>query len=164
MIRKTLRASALWAVAATILIGFPGFGQNARDLVKGNLIQFNDNGAWCWYQDERAVIDITGGKLILGSDASGSGVGGSTRNGVIDAVIFDLRTGLSERYLLMQAGCDDHNAPGFLVRPDGKYLAMYAQHYDAYNSRYRIFDGAAWTPPKAVCTTLPEQTIGALMS
>jgi hypothetical protein len=159
MTLKTLNPYALWIIAVTVLIGARGFGQNARDLVKGNLIQFNDNGAWCWYQDERAVIDMTGGKLILGSDASGSGVGGSARNGVIDAVIFDLRTGLSERYPLMQAGCDDHNAPAFLVRPDGKYLAMYAQHYDAYNSRYRIFDGAAWTPEQRFdWTTIPGGT------
>jgi Secretion system C-terminal sorting domain len=141
-----LRVNARWVMMMTVLLGARGLGQNARDLVKGNLVQFNDNGAWCWYQDERAVIDIAANKLILGSDASGSGVGGSTRNGVIDAVIFDLRSGLSERYFLMQAGCDDHNAPAFLVRPDGKYLAMYAQHYDAYNSRYRIFDGTTWTP------------------
>ncbi len=28
-----------------------------RDQVNGNLIQFSDNGAWCWYQDERSVVD-----------------------------------------------------------------------------------------------------------
>ncbi|MDZ7288795.1 MAG: BNR-4 repeat-containing protein [candidate division KSB1 bacterium] len=123
------------------------FSQDARDLVSGNLIQFNDNGAWCWYQDERAVVDVAQGKLIIGSDASGSGVGGSSRNGNIEAVIFDLQTGLTHRFTLMKAGCDDHNAPAFLVRPDGKYLAMYAQHYDTV-SRYRIYDGGQWSAEK----------------
>ncbi len=54
---------------------------DGHDLVKGNLIQFNDNGAWCWHQDELAVIDVEGGKLIVGSDANGISVGGSPRNG-----------------------------------------------------------------------------------
>ncbi len=118
--------------------------RDAQDLVSGNLIQFNDNGAWCWYQDERAVIDIMGGKLIIGSDASGSGVGGSSRNGNIEVVIFDLKTGLLRRFTLMETSCDDHNAPAFLVRPDGKYLVLYAKHYDD-SSRYRIYDGNNWT-------------------
>ncbi len=26
----------------------------AADEVAGNLIQFNGNGAWCWYQDPRS--------------------------------------------------------------------------------------------------------------
>ncbi|MDZ7725416.1 MAG: T9SS type A sorting domain-containing protein [candidate division KSB1 bacterium] len=118
--------------------------QPEHDRVDGNLIQFNDNGAWCWYQDERAVIDIAHDKLILGSNASGDGVGGSSRDGHIEGVIHDLSTGLSERSLFMDAYCDDHNAPAFLVLPDGSYLAMYSQHYDEY-SRYRIYDGTDWS-------------------
>jgi hypothetical protein len=145
-----------------MVITFPAkvaLSQNQRDLVKGNLIQFNDNGAWCWYQDERAVIDFATRKLVLGSVASGSGVGGSARDGAIDAVIFDLESGTSERYALAKFGCDDHNAPGILVRADGKYIAMYAQHYDQYNSRYRIFDGTTWTPEQRFdWTTIPGGT------
>jgi hypothetical protein len=119
------------------------FAQDSYDLVDGNLIQFNDNGAWCWYQDERAVVDIAGGNMIIGSDASGGGVGGSSRDGYIEGVIFNLNTRFSQRYLFMNAECDDHNTPAFLIRPDGKYLTMYAQHYDDY-SRYRIFNGNSW--------------------
>lgn len=149
----------LCATAAVVVFATGVLGQTVRDQVKGNLMQFNDNGAWCWYQDERTVIDTAGHTLVLGSDASGSGLGGSTRNGVIDAVIVDLRSGLSQRFALAQFGCDDHNAPGFLVRPDGKYLAMYAQHYDQYNSRYRIFDGNSWAPEQLFdWTTIPGGT------
>ena len=42
--------------SGTASIMFPTDGE-VVDQVSGNLIQFNDNGAWCWYQDERAVID-----------------------------------------------------------------------------------------------------------
>jgi hypothetical protein len=146
MITNSLSKSVRHTLILTLFSLSIVFGQTARDLVKGNLIQFNDNGAWCWYQDERAIIDAAAGKLVVGSVASSGGAGGSLRNGIVESVIFDLRTGMSQRFPLWQTGCDDHNAPGFILRPDGKYLAMYSAHYDAYNSRYRIYDGGAWTP------------------
>jgi hypothetical protein len=122
--------------------------QTARDIVNGNLIQFNDNGFWCWFQDERAIVDVNVGKIVVGSSASGAGSGGSLRNGANDAVIFDFETGELQRYELARwsNNCDDHNAPAFLVRPDGKYIALYDQHYDNYVTRYRIFDGTEWAP------------------
>ncbi len=126
-----------------LLVSFT-VAQEARDLVTGNLIQFNENGAWCWYQDERAVVDVKGKKLIVGSVAGGTGFGGSARNGEVDAVMFDLQTGQTQRFALMKTGCDDHNAPAFLVRPDGRYLAVYTTHYDTL-SRYRIYDGVGWS-------------------
>jgi hypothetical protein len=139
----------------TTLLKVNAFGQTG-DIVYGNLIQFNDNGAWCWYQDERAVVDTANGKLLLGSDASDNGVGGSTRDGLIEAVIFDLETGLPHRFTLADFSCDDHNAPAFFVRPDGNYIAMYTQHYDYYNSRYRIYNGSSWSSEQTFdWTTIP---------
>lgn len=124
-----------------------------QNQISSNWIQFSDNGAWCWYQDERAVVDVAGGKLMVGSVANGIGVGGQPRNGDIDVVIFDLQTGLSQRYTLMEGGSnfngsDDHNAPAFLVRPDGKYLAIYAGHNNNNYSYYRIYNAGVWGPEK----------------
>ncbi len=156
---KIFRNRFLQLIINIILFEMISFGQEARDQVSGNLIQFNNNGAWCWYQDERAVVDVANGKLILGSDASGTGVGGSPRNGMLEAVVFDLQTGLSQKYELWKAGCDDHNVPGFIIRPDGKILAMYAEHYDRYNSRFRIFNGSAWSYEQRFdWTTIPGGT------
>lgn len=164
MIPKIFSNGFLHAIVIIVLVRMVALGQNARDLVKGNLIQFNDNGAWCWYQDERAVIDIAGGKLIVGSDANASGVGGSPRNGDIDAVIFDLQTGISQRYTLVEggsnfSGSDDHNAPAFLVRPDGKYLAFYAGHNNNNITYYRIYDvGSSGPEQKFDWSTQPGGT------
>ena len=119
-----------------------------RDLVAGNLIQFNDNGAWSWYMDERAAVDKVGGKVIVGADLSGAGVGGAPRDGAIDATIFDVASGISQRSVLkpsgLHFGADDHNAPAFLVRPDGKYIAQYAGHNSDFFTYFRIYNGSNW--------------------
>lgn len=136
------------AFIATIFFVNVIMSQATQDQVNGNLIQFNDNGAWCWYQDERAVVDVVGQKLIVGSDASSAGVGGSPRSGDIDAVVFDLVTRKFNLNVLKEGDpifyCDDHNAPAFLVRPDGKYISMYAAHFGDTSSYYRIFDNGVW--------------------
>jgi hypothetical protein len=135
-----------------------------KDIVNGNLIQFNDNGFWCWFQDERAVIDTVKGKLIVGSAACGNGIGGSTRGSADEAVIYDLTSYSPLRYTLGNSSTsslstDDHNAPGILIRPDGKYIAMYSAHYDYYKNRYRIFDGSSWAAEQAYdWTKRPQKT------
>jgi hypothetical protein len=47
----------LTTVITICFISITVSAQVAKDLVDGNLIQFNDNGAWCWYPDEWAVVD-----------------------------------------------------------------------------------------------------------
>jgi len=108
------------------------------------ITQFNDNGAWNWFQDERAVVDRAKNKFVIGSVASGG-----ERDGHVEAVVYDVATGTKQLFTLgtsLEAYPDDHNAPAFLVRPDGKYFAMWAGHrLDCY-SRTSIFDGSAWSP------------------
>jgi hypothetical protein len=132
-------------------LSIPLFSQAQHDAVNGNLVQFNDNGAWCWYQDERAVIDLIGNKLILGSDASNNGFGGNPREGDVEAVIVDLLSRFMQKSTLKDGSsssstfyADDHNAPAFVVRPDGKYLAMYAAHFGDTSSHFRIYENNAW--------------------
>src|ERR1043166_8024926 len=54
------------------------------DVVNGNLIQFNDNGAWTWYSDERAIVDAKRRMLLIGSDACAAGTGGISRTGNVE--------------------------------------------------------------------------------
>ena len=144
----------------TIVIPFP------PDVVAGNLMQFNDNGNWTWYCDERSVVDAARGRLIVGSDASPAGFGGSPRGGDVETVIFDLATGAWRRDTLKDGAsnpgvfyADDHNTPGLLVRPDGKYLACYAGHNTEHFSYWRNFDGTNWTPEQVFdWNTLPTGT------
>ncbi|MEK7409504.1 MAG: BNR-4 repeat-containing protein [Acidobacteriota bacterium] len=107
------------------------------------VITFNDDGAWSWFEDERAIIHR--GKLIVGSVASG---------GDIEVVTYDLATGkktLSELHERLQY--DDHNSPALVVRPDGRILAVYAKHGPENRFYYRVstrpHDSTEWQPERA---------------
>lgn len=125
------------------------------DRVAGNLMLMNPNGAWCWYQDERVVVDSARGRVLMGSVSHGKGLGGDARNSDVDVSRFDLATGQRQRFTLKPAltsydDADDHNAPALWIRPDGRYLAMYAGHNNDFLSRYRITAAAGrfadWDP------------------
>ena len=122
----------------------------AQDAVAGHLLLLRDNGAWSWFEDERAIVDPLRGRLLVGSCASGSGVGGAARNGDIDLSWLDFTEGRFGAFELrnpLQA--DDHDSPALLVRPDGRYLALYGTHGSDNNTRYRLStsagDPSSWT-------------------
>jgi hypothetical protein len=100
-------------------------------------------GGWCWYQDERAVVDTAGGKLIIGSV-----IGTGAAKGDIQATIYDLGTKKATTSKLGNLTVDDHNAPALSIRPDGKYVAVWATHRTDCNTYYSIYDGSAWATQK----------------
>lgn len=55
------------------------------------MLAVSDNGGWCWFQGERAVV--AGGALYVASVANGAGVGGAARHGNIEVTRVDLGTG-----------------------------------------------------------------------
>ncbi|MCA8973769.1 MAG: BNR-4 repeat-containing protein, partial [Planctomycetes bacterium] len=123
----------------------------AQDQVAGHLLAFADNGAWCWFEDNRAVIDPLRGRLLVGSVGDSSGLGGTARSGDIDLNWLDLTEGRFGSFELHnQLEGDDHDSPAFLVRPDGHYLTLYCRHGGDNLTRYRIStqpgDPTAWSP------------------
>ena len=137
---SVINSEIICGLMLTIASLCPLFSQTGYDLVDGNLIQFNRNVTWCWFQDERAIVDSTNKKLIVGF------VTGLGSRANIEANIFDILSQTCENYILAEGlGWDDHNAPAFLLTPDGNYLTVYATHFDE-GSRFRIFDGSTWSP------------------
>ena len=51
-----------------------------------NLVEFTDDGGWCWFEDPRALIHA--GKLIIGVVSSGHR--DPQQKGDIRAIIYDL--------------------------------------------------------------------------
>lgn len=104
------------------------------------------NGGWCWFQDPRAIVHK--GKLVVGS-VSGSG----PQAGDVRVSVYDLATHEDRGTYVLHAKLesDDHNAPAFYVRPDGRILAMYAYHNGPVHY-YRISEAdepTRWGPEQS---------------
>jgi hypothetical protein len=125
---------------------------SAKDEVAGNLIQFNENGAWCWYQDPRLVVDPANDTLLISSVGAAEGVDGDARSGDVDVVTYHFDSCAATRSVLHHHfdPQDDHNAAALLIRPDGRYLAMYALHNHENLTYWRIstkpHDAGEWGP------------------
>ena len=128
-----MRRTCTTAAVAALIFSTPAW---AQDRVRGHLLTFQDNGAWSWFEDERAIVDPLSQKILVGSCADGSGFGGAARAGDIDLACLDLQTGRVTSFELHdRLQGDDHNSPALLLRPDGRFLAMYGMH------------GGSGTPP-----------------
>jgi hypothetical protein len=138
--------------SAVIFACMQATAQSQTNWVDSKLIEYNSDGAWAWFQDERAVVDTAGEKLIIGSANTKSSV---------DITIFDLKkeeVASSTRFNPLRY-LDDHNAPAVMVAPGGAYIAMWAHHYDEYDSHYSIYDNNAWSAEQTFdWTTIPGGT------
>ena len=146
-------ASAL--VAAHNRVVADDHGPN--NYVAAALIRLNDNGAWSWFMDPRAIVNE--GKLIIGSvRAVGSNQANSSdpRWGNVEVAAYDIETGKVDTTVLHpHLEQDDHDAPAFLVRRDGRYLAVYSMHARERRMYYRVSEPhnpLAWGPASVVET------------
>ena len=115
-------------------------------------VTINDDGGWCWFEDERAIV--VDGKLIAGTIASG--YRDAARKGAVEVAVWDLAGAKGSVHTLRRPQSeqerklwlDDHNSPAFVLRPDGRILAMYARHGNEAKIYYRISeqprDAGAW--------------------
>ena len=107
-------------------------------------VVLSDDGGWCWFEDPRAIIHDN--KLIVGTVANGRY--DSLRAGDIEALVYNLQNDQIIRIELYdQLQPDDHDSPVFLVRPDEKYLTLFAKHGNENNFYSRISwpgDPARW--------------------
>lgn len=129
----------------------------AANYVAGTLVQLNDNGAWSWFMDPRAIVHD--GKLIVGSVRA---VGSRQANeshpgwGNVEVSVYDIQTGVARTTVLhSRFEQDDHDGATFLVLPDGRYLAAYSKHSIDRRMYYRVSEPRnplAWSPAWVVQT------------
>jgi hypothetical protein len=143
----------LFLVLGVLLARQPARAQLPPNYVAGSLIQLNDNGAWSWFMDERVIVDR--GKLIVGSVRSlGDFAATQTQPdwGNVEVSVYDFATGRADRVVLHRHfEQDDHDAPAFLVLPDGRYLAVYTKHAVERKVYYRFSrpgDPLTWSDAK----------------
>ena len=105
------------------------------------LITFNDNGGWCWYQDERVIVDVKNKRMIVGSMA-----GTGSRAGNVEAVVWDLTAQTGKNTVLNKLSTDDHNTVAFTLTGSGDVAAMWATHRENCNSYFATLDAAgSWS-------------------
>ena len=113
-------------------------------------VVLNDDGGWCWFQDERALV--VAGRLVFGSVAAGRS--DPSRRGMVEATSVQLATGAVTRFRLSAMPVekpgryDDHDTPAFGERGDGRLVAVWAGH--GFDNRIlsrvslRLGDATAW--------------------
>ena len=117
----------------------------------------SDNGGWCWFQDERALVDATTGTLLVGAVASRGGAGGDRRGGDVDLHVVDLdrlgEAGAATTVTLHPGlESDDHDNPALWRRADGRWLTVFSRHKSDDLTRWRISEGedpTVWGPEQS---------------
>jgi len=136
---KSIVSSIAFNLLVAILIPTLAIAQNNDS----DWIHINPNGGWCWYQDERVIVD--NGKILVGSVKSAGGD--------VDVNIVEIANGETQTVTLHEElESDDHNVPAFVKMPGGRYLAVYAKHGTDRLMRWRISmnpnDPTEWQPER----------------
>ncbi len=127
------------------------------DFVAGDLVTLNDNGAWSWFMDERAIV--SDGRLIVGSVRAVENYNSGRDDpnwGNVELAVHDLSSGSTRQIVLdKHFEQDDHNGPALLALPDGRILAVYTRHAVERKVFYRIsepHDPLQWGPVQSIET------------
>jgi hypothetical protein len=140
MIRRWLAA----ALVAGLGLALPAAVATAQAPARqGQLVA---DGAWCWFQDPRAVHHIGLHDRTY--------VGFVTSKGDVEVASQDARTGELATFVL-HAGLqrDDHASPGLVVEPDGRIALFYSKH-TGNSLLYRVS-----TLPEDVTSFGPERVL-----
>ena len=131
-----------------LFTGSDGVTKLDHDLSRENVSeQFTPDGAWCWFQDPKAVhYEGTQNQTYVGwVNSSGDVQVGSYNHSTDTMSIVTLHPALQ---------FDDHAAPSILIRPDGRLMVFYSAHGGA-SMFYRLS-----TNPEDISSWGVEQTVG----
>ncbi|MFO7774893.1 MAG: BNR-4 repeat-containing protein [Candidatus Hydrogenedentota bacterium] len=129
-----------WAIWVGCLVLTAGWASGEEGLWRREPVTISPDSGWCWFQDERAIVD--NGRLLASGVAS---------NGDVMVTVYEFATGESEDIVLHEGFEEnDHCVPALFARPDGRYLAAYSHHHGDQLMRYRISEEPgnpyAWEP------------------
>jgi hypothetical protein len=130
-----------------------GAAEREKDFVAGTLVELNDNGAWSWFMDERAVVHE--GRLVVGSVRAVKDFKGGQADpdwGNVEVAVLDIGTGkVGKTVLHRHYEQDDHDGPSFFPLKDKRLLAVYTKHgveRKVYWSLSEPSDPLKWSEPK----------------
>lgn len=131
-----------------------------RQRVPVETLSYHPNGeetaplAWCWFSSPRAIIDHDvpdGPRVLIGAVSDET----SVSSGDLVVLWRDLASGTTgSSPLRTDFERDDHDDPALAIRPDGRYLAVYAKHNADDRLRWRVsedpHDPTSWTPERTL--------------
>lgn len=144
MIKKYIYTITCLSLSLALLAGCDTEEDRSGSWIHENEpIVFNPDGGWCWFQDERGLID--NGHLVFSSVSS---------SGDIIVTDYDFDTSQSDTLNIHpQFQQNDHAQPALMKRPDGRYLIAYSKH-NGPHTYTRISnkpeDPTSWQPANQV--------------
>lgn len=163
-----MKTSFAIVATAALLASFAKTSLAVND-VGGTLVTLTNtattpNGAWSWFEDERAIIDDSDpdNTLLLVSSVSG---GSGAERGDVDLLWLNIDTGVQGEFELHdRLEQDDHNSAALWIRPDGRYVAAYGRHGSDNFMRWRISsnpgDPRSWSSSQSLDVS-PNSNAGA---
>jgi len=136
---------AVAGVAAILAGGCQRAPEPEADYIAGTLIQFtgetaSPNGAWCWFQDERVIVNThDANDPVLMFTAVSASLSDEQEQGDLDFYWYGLSSeqgGVVE--LHDRLGQDDHNVAALFQLHNGQTLAAYARHNKDTNTYSRL--------------------------
>lgn len=105
-----------------VLLVLSGWSPNsAAEKLANSALTFTSDGAWCWFQDPRAVY--------IAGQRKRTYAGWMTSDGQLRVGAYDHDSGDKEEVTIKENwGVDDHNVNSFLVLPDKRLMIFYARH------------------------------------
>lgn len=111
--------SKLMRIVLLLIVAASFYCQNSEPDVR--VTTFSENGAWCWFQDPRAVY--------VDGNHQRTYAGWITNEGQLQAGSYDHQNdSLLIHTIKENWGADDHNTCSFLVLPDRRLMIFYTRH------------------------------------
>ncbi len=118
---STFMRSFLLTCASFFLLFSAGCSRSPQTSAITESISFTEDGAWCWFQDPRAVY--------IDGDQKRTYAGWMTSSGQLQIGSFDHESGETSQTTLKEDwDIDDHNTSSLLVLPDRRLAVFYARH------------------------------------
>ena len=89
---------------------------------KTEIVEITSDGTWCWFSDQRAILDEANQQIVTGY---------VKEDGTVSAMSINTENfALNESTLFPTLEVDDHNNPAFVKAADGSILSMYTKHHN----------------------------------
>ncbi len=141
--RRVARTIIL-AVAITVCLGFvaPTVGLGAPSEPDGTTTLLDD-GAWSWFENERAVLSHDGSLLAVSAVVGENSA--FPPPGTVALVELDLASGNRRFVDLGHTEADDHNSAAIWETPTGEILTSWARHsQDSFLHTHRRRTDGSW--------------------